>query len=1035
MWSSNVAEQPCPPLHPDGGKSRPSRHRDWLSGCSHAVLVAVGVPSVVLPLLLAPIPAEADVTFVTPIHFTFSDSSSTASNTIGSTAHYSITGSSSGDYVVLFTKAYGTFVNNGSLGLDSANSGSYEGIYLSSGTASLVKLTNNGTISVSNTYAGSTLASEGIYNYLSDGAGSIGTIINSGTITVSAGAAYGIANGETGSVQTISTIINSGTISATGVNYSAVGIRNMVGWIGSIQNSGEISAISQDSACVDASTGCIAAGILNSGTSSTIVSLNNQANGMISGSAYGIYNSGSVGTLSNSGTISGDAYAIYNSGTISTLSSDGLLNGAVFNSGYLGIDGAVSVTGNYSQSSGTLELGTSGELVVSGTASLSGGTVSASIASTGNYIAGTSRTLVSANSLISGADISITGPSQLAWVSSVSGSQYSVTYQSDYIGGSLGSLSNTGNISGYNYGVYVASTGVLGTLTNTGTIAGDVYAIYNAGDIGSIVNSGTILGDIYSSGDLTIVGGSGGTYGTLSDGTISIGSSGTGTLALTSGYLWLLDNVAGNVGNSGATVKLSSAVSISGDYSQSGGGLVIVTANSGTSYGYLTVSGAASVSNTAITISGSGLTSGETFTIVRASSGAYTSDTATVSGTSGLSATVSTNSGNLIVTLSTSASSSTNTYSSTGLHAGSNAGAMGTALDTLSNSGTISSGMQSILSAIDTLSSTEAKAQAIKELAPSQSTPSALMGFAAANLTSGAVEQHQQTAMAYDPSTGKAAGSESYQDALWGQVMGGSAVRSGSADADGYRIKQFGLAFGIDHMISDSLMGGAALSWVRGISHGADGSETFSILDSYQATAYGTWRSGRLFLDGQAGIGLNRFHQKRDIDFLSETATADYGGEQYLLRGQTGYDVPFKGDIKVTPLAGLTFLRAVNDGYTETGAGTADLTVDRHGSNSLAHDLGAKVSWATDTGWGRLRYDVRVEWIHDYRQSAITTNGSIDGAAFASTTSRLDPDGAQLGLGLTLDRNDALSIRAEYTGELRESYQSHVGSVKLIWGF
>ena len=89
--------------------------------------------------------------------------------------------------------------------------------------------------------------------------------------------------------------------------------------------------------------------------------------------------------------------------------------------------------------------------------------------------------------------------------------------------------------------------------------------------------------------------------------------------------------------------------------------------------------------------------------------------------------------------------------------------------------------------------------------------------------------------------------------------MGGGAVRGGTADADGYRMRQFGLAAGADHMVSDSVMGGAALSWVRGFSHGVDGTDTSSILDSYQATFYGTWRPGRLFLDGQAGVGYNRF--------------------------------------------------------------------------------------------------------------------------------------------------------------------------------
>ena len=79
-----------------------------------------------------------------------------------------------------------------------------------------------------------------------------------------------------------------------------------------------------------------------------------------------------------------------------------------------------------------------------------------------------------------------------------------MTYQNDYIGGSLTSLTNSGRLSGAAYGVYVASTGTLSTLTNSGTISGTDYAIYNAGSLGLVTNSGLISGSIYSSANLSI---------------------------------------------------------------------------------------------------------------------------------------------------------------------------------------------------------------------------------------------------------------------------------------------------------------------------------------------------------------------------------------------------------------------------------------------------------------------------------------------------------------------------------------------------
>jgi len=974
-------------------------------------------------------------------------------------------------------------------------SGAAYGVYVAA-TGSLGTLTNTGTLS------GSVAAidNRGTIGTLTSSGAIIGNVVNSGYLglggTVSATGGYTqtsgtLALGSSGELVVSGAAgITGGTISAslgsTG-NYLAGTTRTLVaGNDGSSYGATlTVSSPAGLSTTSTVSNGDLQILYRNDYIGGSLASLTNS--GTISGEAYGVYvaSTGSLGTLTNTGTLSGSVAAIDNLGSLGAVVNDGLISGNISSSGPLtlasdsgtvgtltggtitatgvaftggtlalsdavnvGASGTVAnnganlilsgvenITGNYSQTSGTLALGASGELVVSGTAGISGGTITTTgLSSTGNYLAGngSGRTLVAAATGSSYGGVTVTSNlAGLAVSGTTSGGNLLLAYNNDYIGGSLASLTNSGTISGEAYGVYVAATGSLGALTNTGTISGTSYAIYNTGSLSLITDSGSIGGDIYSSNDFSIAGGSGGTYGTLSGGTITVGSSGTGTLSLISGNLWLMDAVKGNVGNSGATVKLSSAVGIDGNYSQTGGGLLIATGNSGTSYGYLTVTGSATISNTAITISGSGLTKGQSFTIVDAgSASSYTDDTAKVSGTSGLVAKLSTSGDDLVATLIQ------NSYSSTGRSASGNAAAMGAALESLTASGTVSSGMQTILDAIDGQSSGAGQAQALKELGPSQATPAALMGFAAANLTSGAVEQHQQTAMAYAPGTGKAAGSDGHENTLWGQVMGGAATRGGTAAADGYRMKQFGLTSGVDHMFGDEVMGGMALSWVRGFTHGADGSETSSsTLDTYQVTAYGTWRADRLFVDGQAGVGLKRFHQKREIDFLNKTATADYGGEQYLLRGQTGYDIPLKGGILVTPLGGLTFQRGVTHGYTESGADAANLTVKRQGSNSLSHDLGGKVSWTSDTQWGRLTSAIRTEWVHDYLQTAITTSGSIDGAAFTTTTPRLESDGAQIGLTFTLDTSDALSVRAEYAGELRQSYQSHVGMVKLMWGF
>ncbi|MDY0241413.1 MAG: autotransporter domain-containing protein [Rhodospirillaceae bacterium] len=376
-------------------------------------------------------------------------------------------------------------------------------------------------------------------------------------------------------------------------------------------------------------------------------------------------------------------------------------------------------------------------------------------------------------------------------------------------------------------------------------------------------------------------------------------------------------------------------------------------------------------------------------------------------------------------------------YQQRGASSGPVGSIMGAALDRISTSSSAQAGLfqTDVLGIINALPTAQ-QGRAIKQLAPTQNVPSSQMSSAAATAVLGAVEQHQQIAMAYSPGSRVATGSESHDRALWGQVLGGGARRGSTADADGYTLGSFGLAAGLDHRFTPSIMGGAALSWVRTWSQGRDDSTgSSSILDSYQLTFYGTYRIDRAFVDGQLGVGWNEFDQKRAIPFLGTTAAAQYSGQQYLAKATVGYDVPVAGNVTVTPLASLRWLRSVTDSYDETRAGAANLSVDRRGVNSLSQDLGGKVSWSLPTDFGILKPEMRLAWVHDYTRGPIATSGLIGGESFAVSVPRSSANGARIGLAASLSGNDSVSFRFDYEGELRTRYQSHTGLVKAVWGF
>ncbi|WP_146002850.1 autotransporter outer membrane beta-barrel domain-containing protein [Telmatospirillum siberiense] len=811
--------------------------------------------------------------------------------------------------------------------------------------------------------------------------GTLGGIDNLGTITILTNSAT-ISGGNTGLANrgSIATLTNSGTIAA--VAYFGIGNAS-AGIIGTLVNSGTISSGTRDAVRNDGSI----AVLTNSGTISSS-----------GGYAVANYSGGSIGTLVNSAIISGGLSGLYNVGTIATLINTGTISAS--HSG-LGINNGVG--------------GSIGMLTNSGT--IRGGVT------TGLGNSGSVGTL-SNQGLIT----------DVKWgILNTSGATFRVL---DNAAG--------GTIHGDSTGIL--NSGSLGTVTNAGTISGANFAISTSGSLGPLSNSGVVAGNIQnsSSNPLTIAGGSGGTYGLLtgynagspslsSPGTVGTITSTSADLLFSSGNLLLNDSInvgTHTVGNSGVTFQIVNPVTITGTYSQSGGGLVIVTTSRGSSYGYLTVSGNATVANSTVTISGSGLAAGESFTIVRSgATGSYSGDTATVSGTSGLSARISESGNDLVVTLVGSH------YGPLGAAAGGAATGMGQALDAISAaSGPAATAFQNtVLPILDALPAAS-QAAAVKQLAPTQMAPALQVANLAVAPVTSAIEQHE-LALSGDGGVGVAGGSGGREGALWGRVLGNQSQRETTAGADGYRSHGVGLAFGLDRQVTRDLMAGAALSWLRGWSTGLDGSSGSSVRsDNYQLTAYGLQRWEQAFVDGQAGLGYSRFNQKRAVGFLGAAARADYGGEFYLAKLGVGYDLP-AGNVTVTPLAGLRFLRVVSDAYGESGAGNADLSVNRRGVQSLTQDFGGKVAWSMDTGWGLVKPELRLAWVHDYTQGPIAASGLIGGEAFTSTIARPSADGARINLAATLERSDELSLRAEYEGEIRPNYWSQTGAVKLIWAF
>lgn len=439
-------------------------------------------------------------------------------------------------------------------------------------------------------------------------------------------------------------VTGTGTLSGADIGLHASGtisgrtltnLGTIVGTLAGMQNDAVLAQVQNAGLIWSTGTGVTVAGILNTGSGS-ITSVVNNTGGSIAGARAGIFNEGSIATISNAGMISsnssfgGTIAAIWNDGgTITNLTNTGTLQSAKIGSFLAGF-GVVTENGAIEtlQNEGTI-VGQLGILAQDnarlGTLTNSG-TLSGDIA--GIFMDASTAGTITNTGLIVGAPSSAMGGSFDAGIYLSRASSVSL-------------LANSGTITGRNAAIQLDSNSYISTITNSGLIAGDL-------------TSASVI-------PLSIAGGSGNVFGTLTGASGGLGVADKGLIKVTganlvfSGGNLLLNNDIAAVGRSvlnyGATLQINNPITVTGNYSQTGGGLAFNVVDT-SSYGYLDVNGSASISSAAISLGGTGLANGQSYTVVRATgSGTYANNTAFVSTNNGLLAQLSDVNGALTVTI------------------------------------------------------------------------------------------------------------------------------------------------------------------------------------------------------------------------------------------------------------------------------------------------------------------------------------------------------------------------------------------------
>ncbi len=869
------------------------------------------------------------------------------------------------------TYSGGTTVNAGTLG---GNTTSIQGNVLINAAGTLLF-----TQPTAGTYAGNltgagalTKAGAGVLTLSGTNSGMTGvTNLNGGTIAIGSAANIGTGNlaFNGGTLQTTAalTLANTATLGAGGGTVQADAATTLSG------------VISGAGAQTKTGAGNLTLGGANSYTGGTTVSA-----GTLTGT-----------TTSLQGPIVNNAALVFDQTTVGTYA------------------GNLSGTGTVTKlNTGTVTL--SGTNTYSGATNVTGGTLVA---------AGTGIGDTSAVTVGTGATFQLSGNEtvgSIAGAGAVNTAGFTLT-----AGGNNTSTALTGTLAGT--GLTKVGTGAL-TLGGTGTLSGNLGV--SAGTV-NVTGAYTTPASVASGATLNVASGgalTGAVTGAAGSNTVVNGTV-TGAVA-NAGTLTGTGLVVGAVTNSGTlnpgTAGTTGIFRITGPFTQTATGTLAIdvtpSAVAGTGYDQLAVTGAATLGgNLALTSPGGLYVAGSTFDVVKATTIAGAFAGTSLNGVAGSLVT-----GNAIspfinffptgIVSITGGQVYRLTIQRTNYAAGLGAGATPNQIATATGFQALVTGATgdaaTVVTAVDNM--TAAQAQSFF----TQASPEPYAAYATGLLDQSelftrqiALQMHGTPAHVDGPS-------------IWGRAYGSWGKGKNRNTYYGTDQKIYGGALGVDFRNNGLTFGVAGgyshdkFDYRAGTSRGRG--------NSWQVGGYVDYAAGVLDVDLTAAYAHGKYRNTRTINVTSinRVADASFSGNLLKVIGTVGYNADM-GGMKLRPFVGVDYSSGHINGFTETGAGALNLTVNRIRTRRTAALVGIDLSSSPGTGispYGRVayRYDLK-----RYNNDVAAFFNGNSASTFTVSGPNYGRSAFDVDAGLNFNVSPTAALFAGYEGRIRKGLTSH----------
>ncbi len=268
----------------------------------------------------------------------------------------------------------------------------------------------------------------------------------------------------------------------------------------------------------------------------------------------------------------------------------------------------------------------------------------------------------------------------------------------------------------------------------------------------------------------------------------------------------------------------------------------------------------------------------------------------------------------------------------------------------------------------------------------------------------------------------------------WIKLFGSHADQGTRHSIPGYTAETWGLAAGIDMMITERHLIGLALSWASvDVNHDLNDADTD--INSYQGSFYGSWNiQTPLFFNWMASAAHNDYDitRRTTVGAFNQTTIGDMDGWQYGARGELGY-VFGERCFHITPTMSLSYSHIDFDDYREQGNSTANQFVRYKDVDTLLVGVGVSFSLDYEMERALLQPEIHTNVSYDIIGDEQEVNAQFVsfGPSYQASGASIARWDYNVGASITTWGDSGLGISISYDYDWKSSYHAHSGFVRV----